>query len=599
MGGFCGFIASNFESIGNEILAAMLGRLEHRGQDIDTCLHGGVGLGLVGRGSIYPNAAMPVVLNGTISNIHNLRALLVNDGHDFETNSHAEVLQKMYAQYGVDMLSYLSGSFAFAIYDAEEDTLFCARDPFGIKPFYYTSTDSGLIFGTEIKPFFMCPGFKPILNMEALGMYLTFQYSVLRETFFAGVYKLPAGHYMVCKNGQVEIKGYSTREFSPEKITLDHAVDEIDRAVISSVEKSMEVEGEIGTFLSGGVDSSFLAARFGKHGGRKAFTVGFDHENYNEIDQAKELCGHLGLTHITKIIPKDEYWRALPEIQYYMDEPMADPAAMAFYFACKEAASHVDIALSGEGPDELFGGYNIYKEPLSLRPYSRLPLKLRKWIATLAKKLPHRLKGRGFLLRAAKTVEERFIGNAYIFSPNERDRLLKYRTVGTPQDITRPYYNKVKHLDDITKMQYLDINLWLTDDILQQADKMSGAHALELSTPLLSGETFAVASKLPVKHRVSRKETKIAFRKAAARHLPTETATRKKLGFPVPIRIWLREDKYYANVKSYFQGVAATKYFHTKELVHLLDEHYHGRADNSRKIWTVYMFLLWHEEYFL
>ena len=539
-----------------------------------------------------------ITFSGDIYNIPELQSMLEEKGRMTDTSSVTEIMLHLYEEYGIEILPYLRGSFAFSIYDIENDKTFCARDPFGIKPFYYTVAEGEFIFGPEIKEFLHHPNFKPEVNTEALGQYMTFQYSVLNETFFKGVFKLPQGHYLIWENGGVQISCYHSYTFTSAEISLDDAAEIIDQTICESVEKHMVSSHEIGTFLSGGVDSGYMAALLSKNGGKKAFTVGFEHEKYNEIEYAKNLADKLGLTHITKIISAQEYWESLPKIQYLMEEPLADPAAVAFYFACQEAAQHVKVAFSGEGADEFFGGYNIYREPLSLRFYAKLPLPLRKWLANIAKRLPKGLRGRNFVIRGAKSVEERFIGNAFIFSEQERDKLLKHPVTQSPMDITRPYYDLVKHQDDITKMQFLDINLWLEGDILLQAEKMSIAHGLQLRTPLLDREVVKVASRLPVKHRVSKKMTKIAFRKAAAKHLPQETAGRYKLGFPIPTRIWLREEKYYNMVKAEFTNGVAEEYFHVSELVNLLDEHYTGKADNSRKIWTVYMFLLWHNEFF-
>ena len=597
MGGFCGFTTTdnnNAETTVNSMLGAIL----HRGfENAKTLLCKNLVLGFDGGSKAGHNLQdkFQLVFIGDIYNCHELRELLEEKCHTFETFTITEILLHLYEEYGPGMLHHLRGSFAFAIYDTENNKIFCARDPFGIKPFYYTVAENELIFGSEIKAFLHHPDFVPVVNTEALGQYMTFQYSVLSETFFKGVFKLPQGHYLIWENGGVQISRYHSHIFTPAEMSLDDAVESIDKAVCESVERHVTTCDEIGAFLSGGVDSGYMAGTFK---GKKAFTVGFDYEKYNEINHAKTLADKLGLEHITKIISTDEYWDSLPKIQYHMDEPLADPAAVAFYFACMEAARHVKIALSGEGADEFFGGYNIYKEPLSLRFYARLPLSLREWLASIAKRLPKNTRGRSFLIRGAKPVEMRFFGNAFIFTEEERDKLLKYPAIQSPVDITRPYYSLVKHEDDITKMQFLDINLWLEGDILLQADKMSAAHGLQLRTPLLDREVAGVASRLPVKHRVSKKMTKIAFREAAARHIPPETAERYKLGFPVPIRIWLREKKYYDMVKSHFTGDAANEYFHMEELIKLLDEHYNSKTDNSRKIWTVYMFLLWHNEFF-
>ena len=602
MSGFCGFTGISHDNA-IPIIEAMLDTIAHRGQNFSkTYANEHIALGFCGRDEEpYANNEFSLAFNGEVYNITELCTMLEKKGHSVSADSWQEVLLRTYKEYGAGMLTHLRGVFAFVIYDLTANKLFCARDIFGVKPFYYSSAENELIFGSEIKSFFKHPNFEPSINTEALGQYMSFQYSVLNETFFKGVHKLQPGHYLTWEDNAIQICRYNSHLFTPIDISLEDAVENIDKAVCDSVARQVSMKGEadeIGSFLSGGVDSGYLTALFKQHGGKKTFTVGFEREGYNEIEHAKSLSDELGIENISKIISSEEYWESLPIIQYHMDEPLADPAAAAFYFACKEASQHVKVAFSGEGPDEIFGGYNIYKEPLSLRFYTWLPLTLREWLASLAQKLPKKIKGRNFLIRGAKTLEERFIGNAYIFSQEERDKLLKYPAIQSPMDITRPYYDQVKHENDITKMQFLDIHLWLTEDILLQADKMSMAHGLKVRVPLLDRDVFRVASCLPTKHRVSKKETKIAFRKAAAKHLPTQVATRKKLGFPVPIRVWLREERYYNIVKSYFVGKVAEEYFHINELVILLDEHYYGKQDNSRKIWTVYMFLLWYEEFF-
>jgi len=649
MCGFCGFSGENQEQ--EKVITAMMDRIIHRGPDsAGIYLGDNMTLGFrrlaivsVGEDGTQPmyneNKNLVMVFNGEIYNYQELRSSLEEKGHVFSSNADSETILHMYEEYGYGMLTHLRGMFAFAIYNILEDKLFCARDPFGIKPFYYTKTDEGLIFGSEIKSFLEHPSFTPAVNIEALGQYLTFQYSVLTETFFKGVYKLPPGHYLTLDstNEGVTITRYHSHIFTPVDTELETSIENIDQVVKESVAKHMASDVEIGSFLSSGVDSSYVAACFAKEGAKrqgieqspineatmslpegsvagvspaerrglgqsptkmKTFTVGFDYEQYNEIGYASRLSEKLGVENISKIISTEEYWECLPKFLYHLDEPLADPAAVALYFVSREAAKHVKCTFSGEGADELFGGYNIYKEPLSLHAYSKLPLSLREWLASCAKKLPKGMKGRNFLIRGAKTVEERYIGGAYVFTPEERNKLLKHIPLQDPIDITRPYYEQVKHEDDITKMQYLDIHLWQAGDILLKADKMSMAHGLEVRVPLLDKEVFKVASRLPVKHRVTRKSTKYAFRQAAKRHLPPEVAEKRKLGFPVPVRIWLREEKYYNIVKEHFTSDTAQKYFHTNLLVDLLDEHYNGKHDNGRKIWTIFMFLLWHKEFF-
>ena len=605
MCGFCGFTGLGHKDAAG-IIAAMMDKIIHRGPDSGgTYLGAGLTLGFrrlaivdleEGAQPLYnEDSNLVMVLNGEIYNHHELRKQLQKKGHTFATATDAEVVLHLFEEYGMGLLSHLRGMFAFALYDIENERLFCARDHFGIKPFYYFCDEGQLIFGSEIKSFLPYPGFMPQVNEEALAQYLTFQYSVLPETFFKGVYKLMPSHYLIWEKGELTITRYHSHKFVPENMSREEAVEAIDAAVGESIATHMVSDVEIGSFLSSGVDSSYVAACFG---GAKTFTVGFEYDKYNEIEYAVALSKEIGAQHISKVISTDEYWESLPRVQYQMDEPLADPSAVALYFVSREAAKHVKATLSGEGADEFFGGYNIYREPISLRFLTALPRPIRRLFAAIARLLPEGTKGRNFFIRGAKTVEERFIGGAYMFTPKEREAILKEPKGQDPTEITRPYYNEVKRQDDITKMQYIDLHLWMVGDILLKADKMSMAHSLEVRVPLLDREVFQVAARLPMKHKVSRKGTKLAFRQAAARHIPADVAARRKLGFPVPTRIWLREEKYYEKVKGYFTGEVAGQYFNTEALVGLLDAHYHGKKDNARKIWTVFMFLLWHEVYF-
>ena len=405
------------------------------------------------------------------------------------------------------------------------------------------------------------------------------------------------GHYMTIKEGKMTVLRYFDPMLCPkEDKSFEEFANDIEKTVKESIKYHMVSDVEVASLLSSGVDSSYVVANFG---GAKTFTVGFDYEKYNEIPYAEELSKAVGIENISTIISTEEFWKELPNIQYYMDEPLADPAAAALYFVDREAAKHVKVVLSGEGADEFFGGYNIYHEPLSLKGYQKIPKPLRKAAAGISAVIPRGVKGKNFLVRGSKSVEERFIGNAYIFTKKQRDKVLKYKSKGSkPEYITKGFYNKVKDLDDISKMQYIDLNFWLIGDILLKADKMSMAHSLESRVPYLDREVFELAKTIPSKFKVSDENTKLAFRKAAARDLASKVSTKKKLGFPVPIRIWLKSDKYYEIVKKAFESKEAEKFFNTKELIKLLDEHKLGKADYSRHIWNVYMFLIWYERFF-
>ena len=606
MCGFCGFTGDLEDK--DTCLTNMMNKIIHRGPDSagqhidDNVAMGFRRLSIIdldfGSQPMYnEDKSIVITFNGEIYNHKDLRADLIEKGHIFTNNADTEVLIHAYEEYGPDMLNMLRGMFAFVIYDSNKNQLFGARDFFGIKPFYYTNINGNLVYGSEIKSILEYPGYKKEMNETALENYLTFQYSVLDETFFKGIFKLMPAHYFIFKDGKMDIKRYWEPKFeADESISYDELVDKIDDAFQDSIKAHMVSDVEVGAFLSSGVDSSYNAASF--HGD-KTFTVGFDYEKYNEIDYAKALSEKINIDNYSKLITTDEYWDSLSKIQYHMDEPLADPSAIALYFVSNTAAQHVKVALSGEGADEFFGGYNIYHEPLSLAPMQKIPKPIRKCLAGIAGAIPFKFKGKNFLIRASKDVEERFIGNAFMFTEKERAKILKNPTGKyNHMELTKPFYDKVRDKDDVTKMQYIDIHFWLIGDILLKADKMSLANSLEVRVPFLDKEVFELARKIPTKYKVTDKNTKVAMRDAAHRYLPDMVAEKKKLGFPVPTRLWLREDKYYNIVKEAFSSPAAAKFFNTGEIIRLLDRHKAGKEDNSRKVWTIYMFLIWYQEFF-
>ncbi|MBQ2264818.1 MAG: asparagine synthase (glutamine-hydrolyzing) [Oscillospiraceae bacterium] len=617
----CGFVGfTNQAADDGKIIGAMMDAIRHRGPDaegkyVDADIALGhrrlsiIDVSEQGNQPLYSaDGKLVLVFNGEIYNYRELRAELQETGCIFRTNTDSEVLLHGYAVWGEQLLNRLRGMFAFVIWDREQKTLFGARDFFGIKPLYYAKMGETLLFGSEIKAFLQHPHFRKELNTAALEEYLTFQYSAMEETFFKGVFRLQPAHYFTYKDGKLDIRRYWDVHFQPDdKPSLEDWVQEISAAFRDSVAAHKIADVEVGSFLSSGVDSSYAAAAAQVD---KTFTVGFgEDERYNEIGWAKGFSKAIGKQNFSKVITPEEYWDSLGKIQYHMDEPLADPSAVALYFVCGLAAEQVKVVLSGEGADEIFGGYNVYSEPDSTF-YDKLPRGLRRSIGKLAGRLPAK-RGVNFFIRKGKDVEERFIGNACMFTPEERKALLKITTdAPLPQELTAKYYSRVQGMDDVTKMQYLDLHMWMAGDILLKADKMSMAHSLELRVPFLDKQVMAAAERIPTKYRVTRKErtdehtpyvTKYAMRLAAKQDTPQETAktaAKKKLGFPVPIRVWLKEDAYYNIVRSYFESEAANAFFRTEQLVKLLDAHRTGKADNSRKIWTVFMFLKWYEVYF-
>jgi asparagine synthase (glutamine-hydrolysing) len=619
MCGFTGF--TNHIDNSNAVLQEMLNRIKHRGPDAEgTYIDEDIALGHrrlsiidvsdAGNQPLYSaDGNLVLVFNGEIYNYQTIRQELIEKGYTFATQTDSEVLLYGYQEYGTELLQKLRGMFAFVIWDKKKKTLFGARDFFGIKPLYYAQMGGTFLFGSEIKSFLPHPQFKKVLNTAALENYLTFQYSPCAETFFKDVYKLPPAHYFIYQDGKLDIQRYWQIKFeADEKPTLEEWVNQISDTFHNSVEAHKIADVEVGSFLSSGVDSSYVAAIADVD---KTFTVGFGkEERYNEIGWAKGFSEAIGKKNYSKVIEPEEYWSHLPMIQYHMDEPLADPAAVALYFVCNLASKSLKVVLSGEGADEIFGGYNVYSDPGSTA-YEKMPRGLRRGIMHVAEAMPaHR--GVNFFVRKGKDLEERFIGNAYMFSPKDRKSLLKIQTnAPDPTAITKPYYDKVADKDDVTKMQYLDLHLWMAGDILLKADKMSMANSLELRVPFLDREVMALAQRIPTRYRVVHKPsesggtpyiTKYAMRLAAKKDTPPQTAktaAKKKLGFPVPIRVWLKEDTYYNTVKEAFESSSAQQFFHSEKLVQLLDDHRAGKADNSRKIWTVYMFLVWYQVYFV
>ena len=610
MCGICGFTGKANEER-KDVLTNMMNKIIHRGPDSDgQFFDDNIALGFR-RLSIIDlnNGSQPmkssdgkviVVFNGEIYNYKEIRTELIKKGYEFQNNSDTECLIYGYKEYGTDLVNHLRGMFAFVIWDVEKKMAFGARDHFGIKPFYYGVIEGELVFGSEIKSILEYPGYDKEVNLEALQAYLTFQYSVLPETFFKGIFKLMPGHYMTFSDGKLDIKRYWEPTFEPEEgLSLDEWVKRIDDATKNSVEYHMISDVEVASLLSSGVDSSYLVSRYG---GAKTFTVGFENDGYAEIDYAKKLSKCLELENYDKTITPEEYWEVLPDVQYHMDEPLADASCVALYFVDREAAKHVKVVLSGEGADEFFGGYNIYHEPFSLKPFKKIPRPVKTVLKNVANILPN-VKGKNYVIRGCTPLRERFVGNAFRFNEKETAKIMKLPKGMSKkyiEKITGPFYDKAEKdgYDDVTLMQYIDMNFWLIGDILLKADKMSMAHSLESRVPFLDKVLFETARKIPTEYKIHDKTTKYAFRECANKYLPREVASKKKLGFPVPIAKWLRQDDCYDKIKKSFTSSDAEKFFYTDELVKILDLHKSGKRDLSKKIWTVYMFLIWYGIYF-
>ena len=607
MCGICGF-TGQIENR-DDVIKNMTVAITHRGPDSDGFfLDDYISMGFrrlsiidldAGHQPIYnEDKSLVLTFNGEIYNYQELRNVLIRKGHKFYTDTDSEVLIHGFEEWKEDLLPKLRGMFGFAIYNTKDKSVFIARDFFGIKPMHYTKIGEDFVYASEIKSILEHPNFVKKFNKRALDTYLSFQYAVPPETFFEGVYCLMPGNYLWYRNGEIETTRYWEPRFNPiEEMSEEQAVDAIEKVFENSVNAHKIADVEVGCFLSSGVDSSYVSTYFAD---QKTFTVGFDFgEKYNEISWAENLSKRIGVEHHTHLISSEEFWDAVPTVQYHMDQPLADPSCIALYFVSRLASQYVKVVLSGEGADELFGGYTCYNDPRVFKIYQTVvPHCIRKAIRAVCKKLPD-IKGRDYLIRACDPLEERYIGNAYMYDYKEKRALLKDPSIASrPQDYTRKYFYRCRKYDDVTKMQYLDINLWMVGDILLKADRMSMANALELRVPFLDKEVFRVASKLPTRLRCNKSNTKYAMRKAAVRHMPEATAEKEKLGFPVPTRVWLRDEKYYNVVKRKFTGKTAEKFFNTDVLVSWLDEHFSQKEDNSRRVWTVYVFLVWYDIYF-
>lgn len=542
-----------------------------------------------------------IVFNGEIYNYKSLRGMLIDRGHQFRTHSDTEVIVHLYEEYGEECVKHLRGMFGFVIWDKRKKQLFGARDHFGIKPFYYHATDRQFLFGSEIKSLLAADGMNRLIHTDSLLNYLTFQYVPEPYTMFHGIQKLPPAHYVkVSWDGKFSIHRYWDPMFDPVDRPFEEYVEQIRETLKDSVVHHMVSDVERGCFLSSGIDSTAIATHMRSIEPIRTFSVGFEGPN-NETTIAKQTADALGTEHYAKIITRDEFIDTLPKAVWHQDEPVADPSAIALYHVAQLAKEHVTVVLSGEGADELFGGYRIYREPLSLSPIERLPLPLRRMLHRFARMLPAGITGRNYLIRGTTPLEERFLGNAKIFTEDMKAEVLRLdsemlKMYKNPQQIAAEFYKKTRHLDPVTRMQYIDMNLWLPGDILMKADKMTMAHSLELRVPFLDKELFEVARRIPAKYRVANGTTKYIFRKAMGGIIPDFILNRPKLGFPVPLRDWLK-GPLGGTLLEQMKASGIEDYMNMEIVEQMVRKHQSGQGDYSRRIWTIYMFALWHVTY--
>ena len=613
MCGFAGYIHNYGTFDKEEVIHKMADRIKHRGpDDAHYYIDDGIALGFRrlsiidlegGRQPILnEDGSLVLLFNGEIYNYQELREELIKAGHVFTTKTDSETILHGYEEYGKKILDRLRGMFAFIIWNKNTKELFGARDIFGIKPFYYYKKGKEFMFGSEIKSFLSHPNFEKELDEDMIPLYLSYEYSPDERTIFKNVFKLPGAHCFTYKNGELKVERYYKIEYKIEDDkSLEYWEDAITKEFTESVSMHQIADVEVGCFLSSGVDSSYVVKEISKGTKKvKTFSVGYEEEKYSELPYAQDFSNVIGVPNIANKVSADEFFDAVPEIQYYMDEPLPNPSEIPLYFLAKNARRYVKVVLSGEGADELFGGYPMYLAGGHFDHYShKVPRPVRKVLGTVAKHCPN-FKGKNFLVRGAMEPYQRFMRANYVFQSAERQKFLK-RPIASkvPEEYSKRYFDDVSNLDEPTQLQYVDMHTWMIYDILLKADRMSMANSLELRVPFLDKKMLELSTRIPSRYRAANETTKIALRGAAIKQLPERTANKKKLGFPVPLNDWLREDKYYNKVKAAFQSDIAEKFFVTSELLKLLDDHKSGKALNMQKIWSFYTFILWYEQFFV
>ncbi|MBT9157646.1 MAG: Asparagine synthetase (glutamine-hydrolyzing) 1 [Firmicutes bacterium] len=609
MCGIVGFLDERTtENDKRQILSAMMGEITHRGPDDSGIFcDGAVALGFR-RLSIIDLAAghqpmanedgtVWMTFNGEIYNYLELREWLIKRGHRFATLTDSEVIIHLYEEIGMECTAKLRGMFAFVLWDARTKTLHGARDRFGIKPFYYTMPGNRFIYSSEVKAILAHPHVVPQINETSLQHYFTFQFVPDPATLFEGIYRLPPSHYFSLKDGQLALKRYWQLEFKPENKPLSHFIEGTRHLLTEAVRMHMMSDVPRGAFLSGGVDSSVIVALLRRQEKLSTYSVGYAENKYDELSEARRTAEVLGTDHHEIKVSAGEFWQALPRIVWHMDEPVADPAACALYFVAARAGQDITVVLSGEGADEVFGGYGIYREPAEVRKFELLPGALQALLVRAAKFLPEGTKGKDYVRRAGTPLAERYFGNALIFTEEQKDKLLPCRSrriLATA--VTAPYFAACAHLDDISQMQFLDFNTWLSGDILVKADRMTMAHSLELRVPFLDHHVVEFAATIPAHFKIAENMTKYVLRQAATAWLPQDVAYRPKRGFPVPTREWMKRE-WLEDVRAQLMQSNTTEYINKQYALDLLAEHAAGKKDHSRRLWAIIVFQLWFATY--
>jgi asparagine synthase (glutamine-hydrolysing) len=537
------------------------------------------------------------IFNGEIYNYIELREELIEKGYSFETSSEIEVMLAYYDFEGKDFVKRLRGMFSFLIWDRKQKILVAGRDRFGIKPFYYMEKQDGLFFASEMKAFMYL---KPLeIEKNSLQHYMTFQFVPEPDTMDKDIKIVPTGSLMICAPGQKpEFISYVDMRFTPTPSKRDDRIALIRKVMEDSVKYHMRSDVPVGTFLSSGIDSAIITAISSQlNPGIKAFTIGSDVSGYSELDDAAQIASHLNVEHITLKVTAEDFAREFKDVVWHLDSPVADPSAVAIWFITKEAAKHVKVILSGEGADELFGGYLCYGDKRAPKFFAPFPRPIKDFIYMLSQILPDGFKGKAFIRRGCVPLEERYVGNAFIFDEKQKSRFLTdYNKNQSYRDLTSPFFNEVIDESACLKMQYCDLKFWLKGDILVKSDRMSMAHSLELRVPFLDREVFDVAKMLTEEDKISGGTTKRLLREAFKDVVNPETVMRKKLGYPVPVRVWLRNELY-DFAKDIITTSNVDEYLDKNFCLKLLEDHRKHKSDNYRKLWTMLTFMEWHKLY--
>ncbi|MER7864111.1 asparagine synthase (glutamine-hydrolyzing) [Amycolatopsis japonica] len=544
--------------------------------------------------------------NGEIYNYKELRdELAAEHGAKFATEGDGEAIVAAYHYLGDEAVKKLRGMFAFLIWDSQEKVVFGARDPFGIKPLFYSAGPGKVAFSSEKKSLLELSsvlGVQDELDKTALQHYLVLQYVPEPESMHTGVRRVESGtSFRVVPGGDVEFTRYFHPTFNAKPVNSQAEADELYERIADvmrdSVGKHMisDPDVTVGAFLSGGIDSTATATLAKEHNPNLiAFTTGFEREGYSEVDVAAESAAAIGVKHVVRTVSADEMMEALPLIVWYLDDPVADPALVPLWFIAREARKHVKAVLSGEGADELFCGYTIYNEPISLAPFEKIPGGMRKIIGKVSTKIPEGTRGKDLLRRGALPLEDRYYGNARNFRDDQLRKVLRTYEDGIGfKDVTAPWYKISENWDPVARMQHVDLYTWLRGDILVKADKVTMANSLELRVPFLDAEVFKVASTIPLDQKLAHGTTKYALRQALAKIIPGHVLNRRKLGFPVPIRLWLRNEMY-DWAKGIISDSQTDALLDKKAVLALLEEHKAGQLDRSRQLWALLVFMLWH-----